>query len=308
MNIEAQTLSKSTQTSASETKQKTSTGGSQNVSKQADAKSFKSELDSIKGTEKKPEENSSDTINSQIDKQAANSQVDKAAVTTTQPTDKKTLSTHKNILNSSDADNKNILGLPNTGESNLLSPLNELESKIASIKDLKSGTKSGALKSQKTDKDSLEATIDYKTIKMDSNDALFFANLVNSAKLENKKSGTDSLNSSDMKTEATQSASKVSATLADALSESMKTNKPFRIDFDKDIAVILRVDKEGKLSAEFIPGDKAVEQYLKNNIPMLKERFAEQNLSYGDLSYQRPKQQQQAEDNNRKENKENDDE
>lgn len=49
----------------------------------------------------------------------------------------------------------------------------------------------------------------------------------------------------------------------DKLSESMKTNQPFRIDFDKDVSVIIKVNKDGSLAANFIPGDKAVEQYLK---------------------------------------------
>jgi len=154
----------------------------------------------------------------------------------------------------------------------------------------------------------LDATLDGKVIKMDSADAMFFVNLVHGVNSHDQNSPTGNFDVSVMKTEAANGAAKVSATLMDALSDSMKTNKPFRIDFDKDIAVILKVDKEGKVSAEFIPGDKAVEQYLKNNIPQLKERFGEQNLSYGDLTYQKHKQQDQKEDNKRKENKENDDE
>ena len=65
----------------------------------------------------------------------------------------------------------------------------------------------------------------------------------------------------------------------------MKNNKPFRIDFDKNISVIIKVNKDGSLSANFIPGDKAVEQYLRNNISTLKQRFDEENLAYSELSY-----------------------
>jgi len=208
----------------------------------------------------------------------------------------------------SNKETQNILGLPNPHLNNLVAPLSELESKIASIKELKSGIKSYASKSNRTDKDNLEATIDCQVIKMDSADAMFFVNLTNRVSSQDQNSPTGNFDVSSMSAEAAQGASKVSATLMDALSDSMKTNKPFRIDFDKDIAVILRVDKEGKVSAEFIPGDKVVEQYLKNNIPLLKERFEEQNLSYGDLNYKKHKQQDQEKDNNRKENKENDDE
>ena len=92
----------------------------------------------------------------------------------------------------------------------------------------------------------------------------------------------------------------VSSVLMDKLAESMKTNQPFRIDFDKDVSVIIKVNKDGSLSANFIPGDKAVEQYLRNNISFLKQRFDEQNLSYSQLSYSNSRQQQQQ----RRQNKE----
>ena len=73
----------------------------------------------------------------------------------------------------------------------------------------------------------------------------------------------------------------------------MKTNQPFRIDFDKDVSVIIKVNKDGSIAANFIPGDKAVEQYLRNNISFLRQRFDEQNLSYSQLSYSNSRQQQQ---------------
>ena len=77
------------------------------------------------------------------------------------------------------------------------------------------------------------------------------------------------------------------------LAESLKTNKPFRIDFDKDVSVIIKVNKDGSLSANFIPGDKAVEQYLRNNIASLRQRFDEENLSYSELSYSNSKEERQ---------------
>ena len=55
----------------------------------------------------------------------------------------------------------------------------------------------------------------------------------------------------------------------------------------------MKVDKEGKINAEFIPGDKAVEAYLRNNIPFLKQRFEEQNIAYNDLYYRQDNRQQQ---------------
>ena len=75
------------------------------------------------------------------------------------------------------------------------------------------------------------------------------------------------------------------------LADSMKNNQAFRIDFDKDVSVIIKVNKDGSLMANFIPGDKAVEQYLKNNIASLRQRFDEQNLQYSQLSYSNSRQQ-----------------
>ena len=85
----------------------------------------------------------------------------------------------------------------------------------------------------------------------------------------------------------------VSKALMNFVDNAFKTQKPVRLDFDNNVSVILKVDKQGKVSAEFIPGDKAVEAYLRNNIPFLKQRFDEQELSYNDLSYREHRQQKQ---------------
>ena len=77
----------------------------------------------------------------------------------------------------------------------------------------------------------------------------------------------------------------VSQALLDALSQARENNQPLRIDFDQNISVILRVGRDGAVSAQFIPGDKAVEQYLRNNIDSLKNAFDEQELPYNELSY-----------------------
>jgi hypothetical protein len=312
MNIESQTLNKTTK--STEASQKSAASNSKNVSQTADGKSFKGELNSIKATDSNLEKDSNlaqdvnlaaAQITAQVSGQAGAPNADGSNSVTNGAVDKKVLSGQKSILKTFDKDNKNSLGVSELDESGLFAPLNELNSKIATINELKKDS----LKSQRLEKDELETSLNYNVIKMDRNDALFFVNLVNGDTLKAQGAGVDGNKFSEIKSEATQSASKVSATLMDALSESMKTNKPFRIDFDKDIAVILRVDKEGKVSAEFIPGDKAVEQYLKNNIPLLKESFDKQNLQYNDLSYQKQKQQQQQQqNNNRKEKKENDDE
>ena len=107
---------------------------------------------------------------------------------------------------------------------------------------------------------------------------------------------------SDVNVQAAEKTAKVSATMMNLLSDSLKTNQPFRIDFDKDVSVIIKVNKDGSIMANFIPGDKAVEEYLKNNIGYLRQRFDEQNLSYSQLSYSKHKQQQEQQNQNKKEN------
>ncbi len=94
----------------------------------------------------------------------------------------------------------------------------------------------------------------------------------------------------------------ISQTLLDAISKARENNQPLRIDFDKNISVILRINKEGVVSANFIPGDKAVEQYLRNNISNLRATFDEQDLPYSDLSYSNrgSKQQKERRNNNNK--------
>ena len=118
-------------------------------------------------------------------------------------------------------------------------------------------------------------------------DAKFFNNLIetNQQVIEGSKNSEQNLNNTFLKDVETAQASQVSKTLLNALKESQESNKAFRVDFDKDISVILRVSKNGQISAEFLPGDEAVEQYLKANIPLLKQKFSEEGLEYDNLSY-----------------------
>jgi len=128
-----------------------------------------------------------------------------------------------------------------------------------------------------------------KNISMTKSDADFFVNLT-----QNNNGDVSVQNMTAQAAEMTQKGAnvkevkqnvQVSQALLDALSESREKNQPLRIDFDRDVSVILRVSKEGTLAANFIPGDKAVEQYLKNNIETLKTTFNENDLPYSDLTY-----------------------
>ena len=146
------------------------------------------------------------------------------------------------------------------------------------------------------------STFDYDVINMSDSDANFFANLVQNTDMSMKSISAQINDAMVNNSENIQKNVQVSSVLMEKLSDSMKTNQPFRIDFDKDVSVIIKVNKDGSLAANFIPGDKAVEQYLRNNISSLKQRFDDQNLPYSELSYSNSRQQQERRRNN-KENK-----
>ncbi len=141
--------------------------------------------------------------------------------------------------------------------------------------------------------------VDYSNIQMDTDDAKFFADLVQNTDKTLQDVTVQLRTNVEENVKNVEKNVKVSTTLLNALSESLKTNQPFRINFDKDISVIIKVDRDGTLSATFIPGDKAVEQYLRQNISTLRQRFDDRELSYKELSYTGQQQR------NRRNNKEN---
>lgn len=129
--------------------------------------------------------------------------------------------------------------------------------------------------------------VETKQLKMTEQDANFFIELVKNNQ-ETGQTATDTATQilQDLQqADEAQQTTRVSKTLADMIGEAAKTNKPFRIDFDKNISVIIKIDREGKISAEFLPGDKAVEQFLRTQLPMLRQKFNDENINYKDLNY-----------------------
>lgn len=141
--------------------------------------------------------------------------------------------------------------------------------------------------SSKFDPKTLKTDFNYDTLTISRDDALFFNDIVNRTDFALASSGDFKTQLIQMQAEDTkaQKSAEVSKSLLRMLDEAQKTQKPVRIDFDNNVSVILKVDKSGKLSASFIPADKAVEQYLRDNIGYLKQRFDEQELEYNDITY-----------------------
>ncbi|MBQ7764461.1 hypothetical protein IJ384_03715 [bacterium] len=145
----------------------------------------------------------------------------------------------------------------------------QLESKVKTIMneegvekvDIKTGIK-------------IETVVKYDTIIMNQADVEVFATLV-----ENKEADL-----SNLAPKAAEKSVKVSQALADMLIKAKETNQPIRINFDNDISIIIKISRDGKLTADFLPSSQVAEAYLRENLPLLRQRFDEKNLEYDSLN------------------------
>jgi hypothetical protein len=135
----------------------------------------------------------------------------------------------------------------------------------------------------------LESAVRFDAIIMNQADVEVFANLVEKGQLD--------LN--NMSPKAAESGIQVSKTLADMLAKSMENNQPLRINFDNDISVIIRISRDGKITADFLPSTQVAEAYLKENLPLLRQRFEDSNIEYDSLN-QKERREQQKENNKKK--------
>ena len=134
----------------------------------------------------------------------------------------------------------------------------------------------------------VDTIVSYDSVLVTKEDAEFFVNLTDNG----------FLNIADVKN--IEKSAHVSKTLADLLAKAMNDNKPIRIDFDNNISVIIKIDRAGKISADFLPSSQVAEAYLKENLPLLKQRFDENNIDYNELNQRQRKQDTQDQDNRKK--------
>lgn len=139
----------------------------------------------------------------------------------------------------------------------------------------------GIKKVDKNTNVTVETIVSYDKVIVDRADAEFFINLVEKGEVNLNEISNASKSSA------------VSKTLADLIAKSMQDNKPIRIDFDNDISVIIKVGKDGKISADFLPSSQVAEAYLKENLPLLKQRFDDNNIEYNELNHRKQKQDDQ---------------
>ena len=128
----------------------------------------------------------------------------------------------------------------------------------------------------------VENVVKFDSVIMNQADVEVFANLVEKGEADMTK----------LAPEAAQKAVKVSKTLADMLAKSMENNQPVRIDFDNNISVIIRVSRNGKISADFLPSSQVAEAYLKENLPLLRQRFDDNNIEYDELNQRNSREQE----------------
>ncbi|MFI3300358.1 MAG: hypothetical protein R3Y28_02955 [Candidatus Gastranaerophilales bacterium] len=195
------------------------------------------------------------------------------------------MSENNSVLNSNYINNTNIINTEDI--------LSENIKELTNVQDLMSNAKNNVVSSL-SDYATMESAFSYdsNSMQMSDGDALFFADMIKNNEGITTQSLAQNLQQiAEEGTEQLAKSSQVSSALMEKLSESLKTNQPFRIEFDSDLSVVMKVNKDGSIMANFIPGDKAVEQYLKNNISLLKQRFDEEDLSYSDLSYSNSREQ-----------------
>ena len=134
-----------------------------------------------------------------------------------------------------------------------------------------------------------ETIVKYDAVIVNEADAEVFANLVEHGEV----------NMNNLAPQAAERAVHVSKTLADMLAKAMQDNKPVRIEFDNDISVIIRISRDGKLSADFLPSSQVAEAYLRENLPILRQKLNDQNIEYDELN-QRERREQDREQNRKK--------
>lgn len=132
----------------------------------------------------------------------------------------------------------------------------------------------------------VDTIVSYEKVIMDKADVEFFTNLVENGVVDMTE------------VKGAEKSSQVSKTLADLLAKAMNDNKPVRIDFDNNISVIIKIDRAGKISADFLPSSQVAEAYLKENLPLLRQKFEDNNLEYNELNQRQRKQENQ--DNRKK--------
>lgn len=267
--------------SASASSQINSASNSDSAKKTSSESSFKDEMDKVSSTEKsKKNEKTSDEKNDKVDEVSQK--------------DEKTTNTENNANQNQDkndaqspADQLNgMVDFSNFGSLSVSNANSMLTNDIAQMLNINNTAVTGLAADMKVPASGM-MNLDYSSISMTESDADFFINLTqkNDVSVQNITAQAQNMLNQGVEAKEVKQNVQISETLLNAINIAKENNQPLRIDFDQNMSVIMRFGKDGAIAANFIPGDKAVEQYLRNNIESLKNTFRENDLPYSDLSY-----------------------
>lgn len=285
MSINAPSSAQVSSTSASS--QINSASNSDSAKKTSSESSFKDEMDKVSSTEKsKKNEKTSDKKNDKVDDVSQK--------------DEKTTNTENKIIdnNANQNQDKNdaqspaeqlngMVDFSNFGSLSVSDANSMLTNDIAQMLNINNTAAVTGLAADMKVTASGMMNLDYSSISMTESDADFFINLTqkNDVSVQNITAQAQNMLNQGVEAKEVKQNVQISETLLNAINIAKENNQPLRIDFDQNMSVIMRFGKDGAIAANFIPGDKAVEQYLRNNIESLKNTFRENDLPYSDLSY-----------------------
>lgn len=288
MGIEA---TSSTTVSSSSTVQTSAASNSENAKKTSADSSFKDEMKNISTETKKDEDKTVDKSDDKVNSVQNDSNKESENITSK---DKDDANSENFSLSCSvtDAEMTRLNALNSLNNANAM--LSNDISQVAKLNEMSSVSKAANVGT--VFNFGLSDTSAKNTISMTQSDAQFFINLTQNNETnistQNVVAQAQSMLNSGAEAAEVKQNVQVSQTLLNAISQARENNQPLRIDFDQNVSVILRVGKDGAVAAHFIPGDKAVEQYLRNNIDNLKATFSDNDLPYTDLSYSNSSKQQ----------------
>lgn len=279
MSINAPSSAQVSSTSASS--QINSASNSDSAKKTSSESSFKDEMDKVSSTEKsKKNEKTSDKKNDKVD------EVSQKDEKTTNTENNANQNQDKNDAQSPAEQLNGMVDFSNFGSLSVSDANSMLTNDIAQMLNINNTAVTGLAADMKVPASGM-MNLDYSSISMTESDADFFINLTqkNDVSVQNITAQAQNMLNQGVDAKEVKQNVQISETLLNAINIAKENNQPLRIDFDQNMSVIMRFGKDGAIAANFIPGDKAVEQYLRNNIESLKNTFRENDLPYSDLSY-----------------------
>lgn len=279
MSINAPSSAQVSSTSASS--QINSASNSDSAKKTSSESSFKDEMDKVSSTEKsKKNEKTSDKKNDKVD------EVSQKDEKTTNTENNANQNQDKNDAQSQAEQLNGMVDFSNFGSLSVSDANSMLTNDIAQMLNINNTAVTGLAADMKFPASGM-MNLDYSSISMTESDADFFINLTqkNDVSVQNITAQAQNMLNQGVEAKEVKQNVQISETLLNAINIAKENNQPLRIDFDQNMSVIMRFGKDGTIAANFIPGDKAVEQYLRNNIESLKNTFRENDLPYSDLSY-----------------------